>query len=684
MTPLYPETRKTGDVHIYHGREVADPYNWLEDMDSPETCQWAEEQNRFTRDYLDRIPFREAINRRLETLWNYERYSVPFTAGAYLYFYRNNGHEAQSVLYRQTGGREPEIFFDPNDLSDDGIVSLTAIEFSGDGSLAAFQLSEAGSDWQKVFVIRSSDRQILADVLTKVKFSRMAWRGNQGFYYTCYGEAGAEGASSGTPLNARLYYHRLGTLQKEDELVFEGRDGNRRFINAYLTADESFLVIGTAMSATGNDLYIQNLKEPDSDIVCVVDHLNSRTSIVHNDGSLLYLHTNINAPNFTIVTAEAADPSPGRWRVFLPEAECVLQVSVSGGMLFAHYLENAVSKVLQYRPDGSFVREVAFPKGGTVSGFWSKAIDNKTYYTFSSYTCAPVIFAYDVVTGESSLYKFSQVRFDEKRYESKQVFYTSCDGCRIPMTVIYRKGLVMNGRNPALLYGYGGFGTNMLPEFDVSNIILLEQDGVYAVPNIRGGGEYGRNWHEAGMRMNKQTVFDDFIAAAEYLINNKYTSAAYMAIAGTSNGGLLAGAVMAQRPDICKVVFPACGVMDMLRYHKFPAGVAWTKEYGTADDSKEMFECLLKYSPYHSLKPAAYPAALIMTADHDDRVAPAHSFKFTAQLQECQLGAAPVFVRIEKNAGHGSGRSTEQLIKEQADKWAFFFANIPAGYSLVF
>ncbi|MGI4833063.1 MAG: prolyl oligopeptidase family serine peptidase [Janthinobacterium lividum] len=683
IKPLpYPSTRKVDTTTTYFGTKVADPYRWLENDQATDTKAWVQEENKVTQDYLGKIPFREAIRQRLTKLWNYEKYSAPTKEGKYTYFSKNTGLQSQYVMYRQLGTGAPEVFLDPNTFSKDGTTSLAGINFTHDGSLAAYQISEGGSDWRKVIVLRASDKSPVGDTLKDVKFSGLAWRGNQGFYYSSYDKPKQGSQLAGKTQIHKLYYHKLGTPQSTDKLIFGGEQDPNRYIGASVTEDERFLVISAANTTTGNKLYLQDLSKPGSAIVNVVPDEKSINQVVDNVGSKLYLQTNYNAPNYRLVTTDAAAPRQANWKDLIPETKNVLDISTVGGKIFATYLKDATSLVEEYDLAGRKLRTIQLPGVGSASGFSGKKLDKETYYTFTSYTYPPTIFKYDLASSTSTVYKKAGVQFDPSKYESKQVFYNSKDGTRIPMLITYKKGLVMNGKNPTLLYAYGGFNISLTPGFSTSNIILLEQGGIYAVPNLRGGGEYGEKWHLAGTKLQKQNVFDDFIAAAEYLIKNNYTSRDYLAISGGSNGGLLVGATMSQRPDLCQVAFPAVGVMDMLRYNQFTAGAGWAYDYGTAQDSPEMFGYLYKYSPYHALKPAAYPATLITTADHDDRVVPAHSFKFASRLQEDQQGPAPVLIRIETKAGHGAGRSTAQVIAEQTDKWAFMFANMGLGYSV--
>ncbi|WP_430709519.1 prolyl oligopeptidase family serine peptidase [Pedobacter panaciterrae] len=681
MAITYPETKKENIKDTYFGTVVEDPYRWLEDDRAEDTKAWVKAENAVTQKYLAQIPFRKVIKERLTKLMNYEKYSQPFKEGDYTYFYKNTGLQNQSLLYRQKEGGEPEVFLDPNTFSKDATTSLADISFSKDGSLVAYQLSAGGSDWTSVVVMHAADKSIIGDTLIDVKFSGIAWQGNTGFYYSSYDKPKEGSQLSGLTEQHKLFFHKLGTPQKDDQLVFGGAKTPRRYIGAGLTEDERYLIISAANSTSGNELYIKDLSVANSAIIPVVDNFEQNHSIIDNIGSKLYIYTNLDAPNGRIVTVDAADPKPANWKDLIKETENVLSPSTGGGKLFANYIKDAVSMVLQYDMDGKLEHEIKLPGIGTAVGFGSKKKELELFYTFTSYVYPTTIFKYSVTTGQSEVYKKPGIDFDPSKYESKQIFYTSKDGTKVPMIITYKKGLVLNGKNPTVLYGYGGFNISLTPAFSTSIVVLLEQGGVYAVPNLRGGGEYGEKWHLAGTKLQKQNVFDDFIAAAEYLISTKYTSKDYLAIMGGSNGGLLVGATMAQRPELFKVAFPAVGVMDMLRYHKFTAGAGWSYDYGTSEDSKEMFEYLHKYSPVHALKAGGkYPATLVTTADHDDRVVPAHSFKFAATLQERQGGDEPVLISIQTNAGHGAGKPTDKAIEEIADKWAFLFYNMGLGY----
>ncbi|SEF51042.1 prolyl oligopeptidase family serine peptidase [Sphingobacterium lactis] len=681
----YPQTKKGDVTDIYFGTNVEDPYRWLEDDLSQETKDWVKAENEVTNDYLGQIPFRENIRKRLEHLWNYEKVGAPYKEGDYIYFTKNDGLQNQYVIYRKKGedGQE-EVFLDPNKFSTDGTSSLAGISFSKDGSLVAYQISEGGSDWTKAVVIRAADKSVVGDTLQNVKFSGLAWHGNEGFYYSSYDKPTAGSALSAMTDQHKLYFHKLNTPQNTDELIFGGAVTPRRYVGAYLTEDERFLVVTAANTTSGNELYIKDFSKPESDFVAVVNNMEKNHSILDNDGERLLIYTELDAPNGRVVETTSAKPTPDTWKNLIPETEQVLSPSLGGGKIFANYLKDATSLVKQYDRSGKLEHEIELPGVGSAGGFGGKKDDKELYFSFTNYVNPGTIYKYDIASGKSEIYKKPEVQFDPTKYESKQVFYTSKDGTKVPMIITYKKGIKLDGTNPTMLYGYGGFNISLTPAFSVSNVILLEQGGVYAVANLRGGGEYGENWHLAGTKMKKQNVFDDFIAAAEYLIGEKYTSAEKLAISGGSNGGLLVGASMTQRPELFKVAFPAVGVLDMLRYHKFTAGAGWAFDYGTADDSAEMFKYLHTYSPYHALKQGTdYPATMVMTADHDDRVVPAHSFKFAARLQEYNKGTNPVLIRIDTKAGHGAGKSTAMVIAEQTDKWAFLFQNMNVGYKEV-
>lgn len=680
----YPITDKMEQTDEFFGTQVSDPYRWLEDDRSAETGDWVGRENKVTAEYLDRIPYRNAIKKRLTELWNYEKFSAPFKEGTYTYFYKNDGLQNQSVLYRQKAGGTPEVFLDPNKFSEDGTTSLADIEFTKDGSLCAYQISEGGSDWRKVIILNTKTKKRLDDTLYDVKFSGLSWRGNDGFYYSSYDKPAEGSALSGKTQIHKLYYHKLGTAQKEDALIFGGEETPRRYVGGYVTEDQNFLVISAANATYGNELYLLNLSMERAAIKPVVTGFDYEQEVVYAHLGKLYILTNRDAPNRKLVVVDAANPDPEHWKDLIPQGQFPLSVSTGGMKFFAQYVKDAVSEVHQYDLNGNKERSIELPGLGTAGGFSARQEDKEVYYSFTSYTFPTTIYKYDIASGKSSVYKKPAVQFDPSAYESKQVFYSSKDGTEIPMIITYKKGIQLNGKNPLMLYGYGGFNISLTPSFSVSNLVFMENGGIYVVANIRGGGEYGDSWHNAGTRMQKQNVFDDFIAAAEFLIEKNYTSKDFLAISGGSNGGLLVGACITQRPDLFRVAFPAVGVLDMLRYHKFTAGAGWAYDYGTAEESEEMFRYLFHYSPVHNVKAGVcYPATMVFTADHDDRVVPAHSFKFAAALQAAQKCSHPVLIRIDTNAGHGAGKPTSMIIQEQADKWSFMFFNMGIGYALM-
>ncbi len=674
----YPETRKSDQEDLYFDTRVPDPYRWLEDDRSEETANWVKAQNDVTFGYLNTIPFREAIKDRLTELYDYERVSAPDEHGDYFYYFRNDGLQNQSVLYRKKGlDGEEELFLDPNSFSEDGTISLAGTSFTEDGSLFGFLISEGGSDWRKAIVLNAETGEQVGDTLRDIKFSGISWKGNEGFYYSSYDKPEEGSALSGKTQYHKLFYHTLGTDQSGDRLVFGGEEQPRRYIGGYLTDDERYLVISASESTTGNQLYIQDLTQEGSEIREIVGNFDNEYRVIGNEGGQLLVFTNLDAPNNRVVRLDLAAPQPENWVDVIPETENVLSASTAGGYIFASYLEDAKTAVKQYTLEGELVRDVELPAIGTAGGFGGDPDDETLYYTFTSFTYPSTIFSYDIESGESELYRKPDIDFNPDEFETKQVFYTSKDGTRVPMFIVHKKGIELNGSNPAYLYGYGGFNISLRPSFSVSRLVWLENGGVYAQPNLRGGGEYGEEWHLAGTKMNKQNVFDDFIAAGEYLIENGYTDHDHLAIAGGSNGGLLVGATMTQRPDLAKVALPAVGVLDMLRYHTFTAGAGWAYDYGTSEESEEMFNYLLGYSPLHNLEEGvAYPATLVTTADHDDRVVPAHSFKFAATLQEKHQGDNPVLIRIETDAGHGAGTPISKTIEQQADIYAFTWYNM--------
>ena len=672
---IYPVTEKGNVVDTIFGTPVPDPYRWLEDDMSEKTSEWVNEQNKLTFGYLEKIPYRNEIKDRLTKIWNYERYGMPFKEGDFTYFTKNDGLQEQSVYYRQKEGGEPEVFLDPNGFSADGSISLGEIGFSFDGSLVAYSISEGGSDWRKIITMDALSKNIMGDTLENIKFSGIAWQGNDGFYYSSYDKPKGSELSAMTD-HHKLYFHKLGTSQSDDKIVF-GADIKRRYVGGYVTEDQHYLIVSASISTTGNELYIKDLTAGNSDFEVVVNNFNNDHSVIHNEGSKLFILTNLNAPNSKIVSADASRPGTGNWTDFIPETENVLEPSTGAGYFFARYLIDAISKVKQYDINGTLVREIELPGPGSADGFSGKKNEKEIYFSFTNYTTPSVIYKINPQSGETQIFKKPRILFNDEEYTSEQVFYNSKDGTKVPMIITYKKTLVRDGKNPTMLYGYGGFNVITTPGFSVTMAEWLELGGIYSVANIRGGGEYGEKWHLAGTRLNKQNVFDDFIAAAEYLITNKYTSCDYLAIRGGSNGGLLVGAVMTQRPDLMKVAIPMVGVMDMLRYHKFTAGAGWAYDYGTADDNPDMFRYLLGYSPVHNVREGvSYPATFITTSDHDDRVVPAHSFKFAAQMQEKQSGNNPVLIRIETKTGHGAGTSVSKSIELYADIISFTLWNM--------
>ncbi len=671
----YPITEKIIVTDAYFDIEVEDPYRWLEDDTSPHVKEWISKQNELTFSYLEQIPQRKILKNRLEELWNYEKIGTPFNEGNYTYFYKNNGLQNQYVLYRKKGEEKEEVFIDPNQFSEDGTISLAGISFSEDGSLLAYSISEGGSDWRKVIVIETERKTMLEDTLLDVKFSGISWNGNEGFYYSSYDKPKNSVLSDKTDRH-KLYYHQLNTLQKDDKVIF-GQKEKFRYVSGYITRDQNYLVISASKETSGNNLYIKDRNKENSEIIQITDNFESNSHISHNIGSRLYISTNLNAPNKKLIIVDANAPLVENWIDFIPETENVLNLSKGGGYFFAKYFADANSKILQYKYDGELVREVEFSGKGNVSGFGGKEDQKEIFYNFSNYITPRTSFKYNVETGESELYWSPNIDFNSEDFVSEQHFFISKDGTKVPISIMYKKGIKLDGINPTILYGYGGFNISLKPSFSVTNAVWLEQGGIYAVANLRGGGEYGKEWHDAGTKMQKQNVFDDFISAAEFLIKNNYTSSDYLAISGRSNGGLLVGACMTQRPELFKVALPAVGVLDMLRYHTFTSGAGWSYDYGTSEQSKEMFKYLHKYSPVHNVKEGVeYPATLVLTGDHDDRVVPAHSFKFAAELQDKQSGTNPTLIRIETNAGHGSGTPISKRIEEAADVIGFVLYNI--------
>ena len=668
----YPETKKVNHTDTYFGENINDPYRWLEDDRAADTKDWVQREVKFTNDYLSQIPFREELRAQLKDIWNYEKVSAPFKEGGYTYVYKNDGLQAQSVLYRKDASGKTEVFLDPNKFSDKGTTSLSGLSFNKKGNLAAYSISEGGSDWNKIITINTLTKEKIDETLNDVKFSGISWLDDEGFFYSSYDKPKEGSVLAGMTDMHKVYFHKLGTKQSDDKLIFGGPEMKRRYLSAYVTRDQRYLVISAANATNGNELYVKDLSKKDSDFVPVVTGFDINARIVDTDGDTLYIFTDKDAPNMRLVKTTIRNPKAQTWTDVIPQQQEVLGITTGGGYFFATYMKDAIDMVKQFDKNGKLIREITLPGKGTVSGFGGKKEEKELYFSFSNYIMPPTIYKFNADTGNSEVYQKPKVKFNPDDYVSEQVFYTSSDGTRVPMMISYKKGLKKDGKNPTILYSYGGFNISLQPGFSVVNAVWMDNGGIYAVPNIRGGGEYGKKWHDAGTKMTKKNVFNDFIAAGEYLQKNGYTSKEYMALSGRSNGGLLVGATMTMRPDLAKVAFPGVGVLDMLRYNKFTAGAGWAYDYGTAEDSREMFEYLKSYSPVHNVKAGTcYPSTMVITGDHDDRVVPAHSFKFGAELQEKQSCANPILVRIETNAGHGAGRSTDQVIGENADLLSF-------------
>ncbi|MEG4208227.1 prolyl oligopeptidase family serine peptidase [Microcoleus sp. Pol7_A1] len=690
----YPTTRKIDQTDDYHGVEVPDPYRWLENPDSEETQAWVEAQNAVTFAYLNEIPAREKIKQRLTQLWDYEKYGIPFKEGDRYFYYKNDGLQNQSVLYTLTSlDGEPKVLIDPNTLSEDGTVALGGVAISEDGKLMAYGLSTSGSDWQEWKVRDVATGEDLSDHLKWIKFSGASWtHDGKGFFYSRYDEPNEKTKLEDVNYYQKLFYHQIGTPQCEDVLIYERLDQKEWGFSGGVTEDGRYLIISVWQGTeTKNLIFYKDLTAPESTVVELISEFEAEYSFIDNDGSLFWFQTDLNAPLGRIIAIDTNNPPPsslagdetarespckegihGGFTEIIPEAAETLEgINLLNNQFVASYLKDAYTQIKIFNLDGSFVREVALPGIGSAGGFGGKRHDTETFYAYTSFTAPNIIYHYNMVTDESTIYRQPKVDFNPEDYETKQVFYPSKDGTQVPMFITHKKGLQLDGNNPTYLYGYGGFGISLTPSFSVSNVVWLEMGGVYAIACLRGGGEYGESWHQAGTKLNKQNVFDDFISAAEWLIENKYTKPAKLAIAGGSNGGLLVGACMTQRPELFGAALPAVGVMDMLRFHKFTIGWAWTSEYGSPENPEE-FSTIRGYSPLHNLKPGtAYPATMITTADHDDRVVPAHSFKFASALQETHAGEKPVLIRIETKAGHGAGKPTAKIIEELADEWAF-------------
>lgn len=673
-----PETRKdSAVVEDYFGRSVADPFRWLEDDRSEETMAWGDEQNKVTYGYLEQLPQREPLKNRLTKLWNYEKFSAPFKRGNYYFYFKNDGVQNHSAMFIQESlDSEARLLIDPNTFSEDGTTSMGSIGISGDSKYLAYSTSTGGSDWQEIHVREIATGEDLKDLVKWVKFSGISWRGN-GFYYSRYPEPKEGSEFSQKNEFHQLYYHTLGTDQSEDELVYGDPETPQRNFYASTTKDEQYLMLFSSVSTSGNTFYVKDLSANNSSFVILDETFDHEYSVIDNlDGKLLVL-TNHNAPKNRLVLIDPTQPETTNWKELIAETENKLEsVALANGQMVVRYLVDVKSELYRYDMDGKVLGQIELPGPGIVGSFSADKDENTAFYSFTNYITPNTIYRYSVSEGSSEVFKKPSLDFDPSGYETKQVFYTSKDGSKIPMTITHRKGLKMDGSNPTFLYGYGGFNISIKPSFQASNAVFIENGGIYAVANLRGGGEYGESWHVAGTKLDKQNVFDDCIAAAEYLVKEGYTSSDKLALHGRSNGGLLVGAVMTQRPDLFQVALPQVGVLDMLRYHKFTIGWAWANDYGTSEESEEQFNYLMSYSPLHNLSPAEYPATLVITGDHDDRVVPAHSFKFIATLQGAQTGDQPTLIRIEKSGGHGAGKPVSMRIAEVADMWAFTFHHL--------
>jgi prolyl oligopeptidase len=670
----YPPARKSEQVDDYHGTKVADPYRWLEELDSAETKAWVEAQNKLSFDYLAAIPARNPLKERITKLWNYEKYGVPFKEGDRYFYFRNSGLQNQSVLYTVTGlDAQPKMILDPNTMSTDGTVAVSGVQVSPDGRLLAYSISASGSDWQEWKVRDVETGKDLSDHLKWVKFSGVSWTTDgKGFFYSRYDEPKGD-LLKATNYFQKVYFHKLGTPQAEDVLVYERPDQKDWLFGGSVTEDGNYLII-TVYQGTDvkNRVYYKDLKASEAPVVRLLDDFDAAYNFIGNEGTRFWFQTDLQSPRGKIVEIDVSKAARDKWKVVVPESKDALQsVSLVNNKFILNYLKDAYTQVRIHDTAGKVLREVTFPGIGSAAGFGGKAKDKETFYYFTGFTTPTTIYRYDMTTGKSTVFREPKVEFNPADYETKQVFYNSKDGTKVPMFITHKKGLKLDGNNPTYLYGYGGFNVSMTPGFSVANMVWMEMGGVYAQPSLRGGGEYGEDWHQAGMKLRKQNVFDDFIAAAEWLIANKYTSTPKLAIGGGSNGGLLVGAAMTQRPDLFGAALPAVGVMDMLRFQKFTIGWAWVSDYGSSENADE-FKALYAYSPLHNIKPGTkYPPTMVTTADHDDRVWPGHSFKYAAALQAAQGGDAPILIRIETKAGHGAGKPTSKTIEEIADRWAF-------------
>jgi len=683
-TIVYPVTKKVDTIDTYFGTKIADPYRWLEDDRSAETEAWVKEQNKTTFDYLAAIPFRDKIKNRLTQIWNFEKRSAPFKKGKNYFFYKNDGIQNQSVLYVQESlNGTPKVLLDPNTLAADGTVSLGGLAVSKDGKYLAYSINRAGSDWSEIYVMEIGSGKKLQDEIKWVKFSDIAWKGD-GFYYSAYDAPKGGSELSNKNEYHKVFYHRLGDAQTKDALIYEDKAHPLRNFSAGITDDQNLLLLYGSESTSGTTLAVKDLRKPNAPFVWLVSNFENNYGVVHNEGNKIYVITDKGAPKYQLleidITGKPDFESPSGWKKVIPESNDLLEsVSLCNGKFVAKYLKDVTTRLYVFSMDGKKESEIQLPGICKVDAFDSDKDDSLAFFSYNTFTAPASIYKYNIVTNKMDVWFKPTIDFKSEEFETKQVFYTSKDGTKIPMFITHKKGITLDGSNPCFLFGYGGFNSYYSPEFRIDRAVFLENGGIYAIPGLRGGGDYGEDWHKAGTKCQKQNVFDDFIAAAEYLVKEKYTSHDKLAIHGRSNGGLLIGAVMTQRPDIAKVAIPTVGVLDMLRYQKFTIGWAWATDYGTSDN-KEEFDCLIKYSPLHNVKEVEYPATLVTTGDHDDRVVPAHSFKFIATLQEKQKGKNPVLVRIDTNAGHGAGKPTAKQIEEYSDIWSFIFYNIGMKY----
>jgi len=673
----YPLAKKLDQVDDYFGTKVADPYRWLEDDNSEETRQWVSEENIVTQNYLGSIPFRDSVKQKLEDMWNYEKYSSPFKKGAYYYYYKNDGLQNQSVLYRQLGtDGAPEVFIDPNTMSKDGTTAPGVLSFTKSAKYCAYLLSQSGSDWQEAYVMDVQTKKLLSDKLKWIKFSDISWKGDEGFYYSRYPAPDEQNKLVEQNRDHKLYFHKIGTPQGSDQLIFEDKEHPLRTITALVTEDENFLVINTSEGTSGSEIWVKDIKT-NTPFTSLIKGFDTEAHVVNNDGDRLLVLTNADAPNYQLVSIDPKNPAKENWQVIIPTRTKLLEsVGTAGGKLFLSYLEDAASKIYECSYKGYYAREIQLPGIGTAGGFNGDKTDTELFYSYTSFNCPSTIYRYNIATGTSKLFRKPAVKINPDDYLTLQTFFQSEDGTSVPMFITYKRGMQLDGNNPTLIYGYGGFNIPLTPAFSISNAFFLEQGGIYVQINLRGGNEYGEEWHRAGMLLNKQNVFNDVFAAVKFLTDKKYTNPKKIALSGRSNGGLLVGACMTQHPELFKVAIPQVGVLDMLRYHLFTIGWAWAVEYGRSDNKRD-FENLYKYSPLQNIKRGVtYPATLVITNDHDDRVVPAHSFKFAARLQECNDDTNPTLIRIGTKSGHGAGIPTSKAIEEVTDIWSFVMYNL--------